>query len=276
MNETLNPDKTETVSVMIVDDEAHARARIRQLLEHKQGVQVIGEAVDGFAAVELIQNLRPQIVFLDVQMPGRDGFEVLRLLGNNAPSIVFVTAFNEYAIKAFEFNAIDYVLKPIDRHRFENAVNRACQRIEQVKRDSTDDSTPAGNLDLDSDPSAIGQAGLIDGPSKSQRLLVKTQGVYRIVDVNQIQWIEAADKYVRLHTSDQVFTCRHTMRELETNLDQDLFVRVHRSSIVNIAAIAEIQPHFHGDFKIVLTDQTVLTLSRSYRPTFESKFHNKL
>ena len=274
MNNTVEPNSVGNISVLIVDDEAHARNRVRQLLSTHESVSVVGEAKDGFEAVDLVQKLQPDVVFLDVQMPGRDGFDVLKQLHDSMPAIVFVTAFDEYAIKAFEFNAIDYVLKPIDRQRFDEALGRAIERI-QFQRDINGESQ---SQLADADPVSIApDAGLIDGPtSNNQRLLVKTQGVYRIVEVCNILWIEAADKYVHLHTPDQMFTCRHTMRELESKLNSNMFVRVHRSSIVNIDAIAEIQPHFHGDFKIVLNNQTVLTLSRSYRQAFESKFHNKL
>ena len=272
MNKALEPSSISHVNVLIVDDEAHARSRVRQLLENRDSLSITGEAKDGFEAVEMINQCHPDVIFLDVQMPGRDGFEVIRHLGDYIPAIVFVTAFDEYAIKAFDCNAIDYVLKPIDRQRFDEAVDRVFERVQQRKK--IDSGSVSDSILKDSN---IAQAGLIDSSaSKNQRLLVKTQGIYRIIEVSQLLWIEAADKYVRLHTQDQVFTCRHTMRELESKLDPSSFVRIHRSSIVNIEAIAEIQPHFHGDFKIVLSNQTVLTLSRSYRQTFESKFHNKL
>lgn len=250
----------EKLHVIIVDDEPHVRRRILLLLQDTRAIDVIGECANGVEAVTSIAELRPDIVFLDIQMPGLDGFDVLRSLPPELiPVIVFVTAFDRYAIKAFEVNAVDYVLKPIDRERFGVAVGRAIDRAKQQRKDRSPESNRVRQF-------------LHDYQQPCQRLLVKVRGSHHVLNVPEINWIEAADKYVRLHTDSESFLCRQTMNEMETKLVQSGFVRIHRSTLVNLRSIKEVKPNLHGDYKIVLNGGAVLALSRSYKPGFDSQF----
>ena len=242
------------ISVLVVDDEPLARERLRTLLEEEADVTVVGECASGRAAVRAIQERRPDLVFLDIQMPGIDGFGVLEALGpSRAPAIVFVTAYDQYALKAFEVHALDYLLKPFDRERFAATLDRARAAV-QLRAGGTHDAGLAALL-----------AEFAARRRAADRLLVRSGGKERLIPVEEVDWFEAAGNYVRLHVGRERHLLRETMCHLETRLDAERFVRIHRSTIVNLARVQEMEPYFHGDYIVRLKDGRTLTLSRTFR-----------
>jgi two-component system, LytTR family, response regulator len=240
-----------TLRVLIVDDESVARRRVRRLLAAEPDVAVIGECGDGASAMTTIVAERPDLVFLDVQMPERDGFEVLQAIPTpELPAILFVTAYDRYALRAFDVHAIDFLLKPFTRERFRIALTRARERLERRDRD-------AGLAAL--------AASLRERPRYLSRVPVRTAGRIVLVDLTTVDWLEAADNYVRLHVHSREYLLRETLAALEAQLDPDRFARIHRSAIVQIDRIVELHPATHGDFDVLLRDGTRLTLSRTWR-----------
>lgn len=243
-----------TIRTLIVDDEPLARERLRTLLADEPDVAVVGECGNGREALRAITEQRPDLVFLDVQMPELDGFEVLRRLGGTgAPAIVFVTAYDQYALRAFDVHALDYLLKPFDRERFGNTLRRVRVELQRSAAGVLDDRVKRLLLALDRKTQF------------DQRLAIKSGGRISFVPTEEIEWIEAADNYVRLHTESGVHLLRSTMNEIEERLDPDQFVRIHRSAMVRIARIREIQPWFNGEYVVILRDGTKRTSSRGYR-----------
>jgi two-component system LytT family response regulator len=233
---------------LIVDDEAPARERLRRLLAGLEEVQVIGEARDGLQAVELIGSQRPDLVLLDIQMPGLDGFSVLQAL-DEPPAIIFVTAYDEYAIRAFEVHALDYLLKPFSRERLEQAIGRARQAL-------------AGELDF-----AARLGPLLEGLAAEgrylARLAVHDRDRIRVLDAEEIDWIGIEEEQVMVHVGDQVYPIRRTLSELEARLDPDRFFRAHRSALVNLDRVQEIIPWFKGSHILRLTTGAEVDLSRA-------------
>lgn len=238
---------TQTIRVLIVDDEELARARIRGLLKAFDDLECVGEAENGLQAVEKIRDFKPDLVFLDIQMPGMDGFEVLAAL-DDVPLIVFATAYDEYALKAFEVNSVDYLLKPIEKERFAAAVERARELL-------------SGD-DLGREIERI--AGLVRSRGVD-RLPVQKGKKIILVDHSDIVWIEASEGLVFVHTADQRLLANTTMAELEARLDPATFFRTHRSSIVNLNHVVEIVPWFGGKYKVVVddADRSEVVLSRA-------------
>jgi len=248
-----------TLRVLIVDDEPLVRSGIRRVLAAEQGVEIAGEARHGLEALERIRSLKPDLVFLDVQMPELDGIGVVRALERDAlPGIVFVTAYDRYAVEAFELHAIDYLLKPFDDDRLRAALARARERL----------SRPAP--DLAARLAELTELLRRDGQPLS-RFLVKTGSRSVLVNAADVDWIEAADNYVRLHAGGARHVLRMTMKELEARLDPASFVRVHRSAIVNLARVAHLEPVPSGDQEIVLKSGQRVVLSRRYRESFERR-----
>jgi len=240
-----------TIRILIVDDESVARRRIRRLLAAEHDAAVIGECGDGDSAIAAIAAERPDLVFLDVQMPERDGFAVLQAIPPPAlPAILFVTAYDRYALRAFDVHAIDFLLKPFTRERFRIAVARARERLARRDRD-------AGLAAL--------AASLRDRQRYLTRLPVRTGSRIVLVDLATVDWLEAADNYVRLHVQTREYLVRETLSSLEAQLDPDRFARIHRSAIVQIDRIVELHPATHGDFDVLLRDGSRLTLSRRWR-----------
>ncbi|MEP6763108.1 MAG: LytTR family DNA-binding domain-containing protein [Gemmatimonadaceae bacterium] len=266
------------VRVLVVDDESLARQRLRRLLQAEPDVEVIGEASTGREAVQSISELRPDIVCLDVQMPELDGFGVLRELGDGPlPLVLFVTAYDEHALRAFDVHAVDYVLKPVDADRFRTAFQRARTQIQQssaanrlgellatVRRVSDGSPTPAP---MNGTPAATNGAA----SSFSSRILVKHDGRMFFVKVGEIDWIEADRNYVRLHVGKVSHTIRERISHLEESLDPRLFARIHRSTIVNLNRVKEMQQWFSGDYVVILDNGTRLRLSRHYRDRVEKQ-----
>ncbi|HEU5220126.1 MAG TPA: LytTR family DNA-binding domain-containing protein [Gemmatimonadales bacterium] len=248
-----------SLSVLLVDDEPLARERLRALLDQEPDLRIAGECASGRTAVKAIQEKRPDLVFLDVQMPGLDGFGVVEQIGaGRMPAIVFVTAFDQYALKAFEVHAIDYLLKPFDRERFQATLAHARESIR----------LRAGGVDR-------AMTALLDSLAArrryADRLLVKLSGKERLVPVDEVDWLEAAGNYVRIHAGGERLLLRETMASLEERLDPDRFARIHRSTIVNLERVKELEPWFHGDYVVRLKDGQKLTRSRSHRPRLLQK-----
>jgi two-component system LytT family response regulator len=251
---------------LIVDDEPLAREWLRTQVERDPEVEVVGEAGDGFKAVMAIEDLVPDLVFLDIQMPGLDGFGVLETLaGKDLPSIVFVTAFDHYAVRAFDVHALDYILKPFGFERVRLALSRVKGQRLNAAAAGVQENLIALLQDL-----------------KVQRmfnewLLLKNDGKRSFLRVNEIDWIEASRNNVILHCGKQAHVFHETMQGMEDRLDPGKFLRVHRSTIVNIERIKELEPWFNGEFAITLKDGSKLTMSSTYRSRlrdFENTFGN--
>jgi two-component system LytT family response regulator len=242
------------IRTLIVDDEPLARERLRSLLEAEPDIEIVGECRDGREAVETIRKIGPDLVFLDVQIPELDGFGVLETLGaDRAPVIVFVTAYDQYALQAFEVHAVDYLLKPFDQDRFQKALARARTAVARDQRGELNERLLALLQDL-----KVPQGYL-------ERLVVKSSGRLFFLRTDEIDWIESSGNYVCLHVAGESHLLRETMTGLEGRLEPNRFVRIHRTAIVNIDRIKELQPLFHGEYQVILRDGTQLTLSRGYR-----------
>jgi len=262
--------------VLIVDDEAFARQRLRRLLTELQDIEVVGEAANGREAVALITQHDPDVVLLDVQMPRVDGFGVLRALDGPAPLVIFVTAFDEHAVAAFNVHAFDYILKPVDPARFADAIARARAQIEQstiaerhAKLVAFLDASPGAPTRDVAVPAA--ESATASGRAPLDRLLVKEEGKMYFVPVGEIDWIEAFGNYARLHTGPRTHLIRETMSTLERALDVRRFARIHRSTIVNLDRIRQMDLWGSGDYMVRLADGTQLKLSRWYRDRLEAR-----
>jgi two-component system LytT family response regulator len=240
-----------SIRALVVDDEPLARRAIRRFLGKHVGVDVIGECGDGESAVRAIRERKPDLVFLDVQMPELDGFQVLREVGaNQMPVTIFVTAYERYALRAFDANAIDYLLKPVGKERFERALTRAKQRI-------------AGELKYDELHRIVSSLERLAAPQTyPDRLAIPKQGRVLFVATKDIDWIEAEGNYVRLHEGNREHEFRETLTGLEEKLNPAEFLRIHRSTIVNVQRIKEIQAWFHGHHRVLLENGTELRMSR--------------
>lgn len=244
---------------LIVDDEPPSRLRLQQLLGAIPSVTIVGEARTGVEAVEAIGRLRPDLVFLDVVMPGGDAFDVLDQLEWLPPAIVFVTAFEAHAVRAFETDAIDYLLKPVEAHRLELAVRRAQEEV--AEPDDLIDAR-AGRL-----------TAVVNADSRPlERLAVRVGRRIKLVRVAEVECIEAAGNYINVCTPDAVHVVRESLQRLEARLDAAVFVRIHRSTIVNTRRVSEIEPHLHGDYVVRLESGRRVILSRTFRPNLRGRF----
>jgi two-component system LytT family response regulator len=248
------------IRTLIVDDEPLARERLSALLAGESDMEVIGQARDGEEALTAIQDHSPDLVFLDVQMPQMNGFEVIEAVGSDKmPLVIFVTAYDQHALKAFQVRALDYLLKPFDRERFTDALQRARKQIEREETGDLGRRLLALVKDLRKDQ------------PKSDRLVVKSGGRLFFLRTDEIDWIEAAGNYVRLHLGEDSHLFRETMNNMEARLDGRRFVRIHRSRIVNTDRIKELQPWFNGEYVVVLQNGARLTLSRGYREKLQER-----
>jgi two-component system LytT family response regulator len=244
----------ERIRALIVDDEPLAREGLRRLLEEDHEVECVGECADGPSAVQAVREKLPDLLFLDVQMPEMDGFEVLRSLDESTlPMVIFVTAFEEHAIHAFEVHALDYLLKPPDPQRFREAVARAKAELQHRGRKAVISRI-------------LGMLGSLRPASAgTDRIMLKSGGRITFLRVEEIEWVEAQGDYVCLHTPGKKHLLREKISVLEEQLSPAQFLRIHRSTIVNVNRIKEMQPLYHGDYAVLLQDGTRLTLSRSFR-----------
>jgi len=248
------PALAQKIRTLVVDDEPVARARVLSLLQEEPDIEIIGECESGPEAISRIEAASPDLVFLDIQMPQMDGLQLSRALGDRMPAVVFVTAYDEYALRAFEVHALDYVLKPFSAERFKSALTHARQHLSKRPSPGTRESAP----------------------ERRDRLVIKSSGRIYFVRTNDIEWCEAAGNYVRLHVGAQTHLVRGTMGYIEAQLDPRQFVRVHRSTIVNVDRIQELRSSFNGEYIITLHDKTRLTLSRGYRDGLQTRLGKAL
>ena len=253
------------IRVVIADDEPLARERLRQLLESEDEIEVIAECTDGALAVVAIEEHKPDLVFLDVQMPELDGFEVLANISPAVrPSVIFVTAYDQFALRAFDVHAVDYLLKPFDRDRLQAALRRALERIRQKQTGDVNARLSALLAEVRSESKYI------------ERLAIKASGRVVLLKVEDVDWVEAADNYVNLHAGSEAHLHRETMTSLEGRLPPNKFMRISRSTIVNVDRIKELQPLFHGEYAVILRNGTRLTLSRGYRDKLQQLLGNAI
>lgn len=244
----------ERIRALLVDDEPLARQKLRTLLASETDIKVVGECDNGVAAVEMVLRLHPDLIFLDIQMPGLDGFETLEAFGPDwVGAVIFVTAHDKHAIQAFEVHALDYVLKPFDRKRFQHALARARRHIELNR-------TGQVNRQL---------LSLLEERKEQKRIVVRNAGHILIVRCEEIDWVGAEGNYVNLHVGNNSYLHRETVSKMEARLDRRIFARIHRSTIVNVERIKKLRPLFHGDYEVTLTSGARLNLSRSYRAQLE-------
>ena len=232
------------IRAVVVDDEPLARSSLKLLLRRDPEVELVGECKSGMEALAEIRRKKPELVFLDVQMPECDGFDVLEQLGSEMPpALVFVTAYDQYALRAFEAGVLDYLLKPFDNARFERALNRAKERIEQRK----------------------------ETPRKIERLAIKNAGQVLFQKISEIDWVEAADYYVCLHVGTKTHLLRRSMSDVDQELEQAAFCRIHRSAIVNLERVRQLEISEDGGTDVVLNSGTRLRLSRRYRKDLQAR-----
>ena len=242
------------IRTLVADDEPIARARMLALLRDEPDIEVIGECATGPQAMSAIERTSPDLVFLDIQMPQIDGLTLARTLGRTMPAVVFVTAYDEYALGAFEVHALDYLLKPYSADRFKSALVHARQHLGARQKSG---SPPAPY-------------------ERRDRLVIKSSGRIYFVRTRDIDWCEANGNYVRLHVGAQTHLVRGTMAHIESQLDHEQFIRIHRSTIVNVDRIQELHSSFGGEYVVLLHDKTRLTLSRGYREGLQAKLGKTL
>lgn len=248
-----------SIRCLVVDDEPLGRDRIVTLLKSIPEAELVGTCNDGAEAVERIGELSPDLLFLDVQMPELDGFGVLAALPQDArPEVIFVTAHDQYALKAFEVHAQDYLLKPFDADRFVEAFARAAERINARRPNSVNAQLQALLEDMEKQR------------TRKTRIPIKTDGRVMLLPVEEIDWVESSDNYVKIHANKAVYTVRQTLQNMEQSLSPADFVRVHRGSLVNVSRIREIQPWFNGEYVVLLRDGTQVKTSRGYRGRLEA------
>lgn len=252
------------IRVLIVDDEPLGRTLIRRMLDAHKEVEIVGEATSGSEAVAAIETETPDLVFLDVQMPETDGFAVLETVKGKQPAIIFVTAYDEYAVRAFETGALDYLLKPYDRKRFEQAFERAARQIQNQKETAVGEQI----LSLLSETKS---------PEKYiERFIIKASGRIFFLKAEEVVWISSEGNYVLLHTPPKNHIFRETISSLEQKLNPHKFRRINRSAIVNLDFVRELQPWFRGDHKVILQDGTELKLSHRFRQNLNQNFGGSL
>src|SRR5689334_1968597 len=253
------------IRALIVDDEPLARRRIRSLLAHDSSVDVIGECSDGLKAVTAISELTPDLVFLDVQMPAMDGFEVIQTIGpEQMPTVIFVTAYDQYALKAFEVNALDYLLKPFDRSRFQKTLERAKTMITRLQNGDVNHQLLSLLADLRR------EQGTLD------RFIIKSGGRVVFLRVEEIDWMRTVGNYVRLQVGRDSHLMRETMTAMEAKLNPDRFMRIHRSTIVNLDRVREVQPWAKGEYVVIMRDGTRLIMSRRYRERLNEQLNKPI
>lgn len=278
------------IKTLVIDDEPAARRSIRLLLDHDPDIEVVGEAASGSAAVRLIRKERPDLVFLEVQMPEMDGFTVLASLGDcPAPAVVFVTAHDRHALQAFEVGAVDYLLKPFADERFWAAVRRAKteivrRQIDVIGHKLTDfvdylkTGAPALAAPSPASPTVPADAPAAQAPETitRDRILLKAGGEIFFLKAEEIDWIEAEGDYMKFHARGRVHLLRETMGSLEDRLDPKRFIRIHRSTIVNIDRVKKLSPTFAGEYVVILHDGAKLRLSRGYHERLQELLRNTL
>ncbi len=263
------------IRVVVVDDEPVARAGVQKLLRGDPEIEIVGEAGNGRDAVALIQRVEPDLVLLDIQMPELNGFEVLAAIGSqNAPVIVFITAYDQFALKAFEVRALDYLLKPFEDERFRVVMQRAKEEVRRGKHSELTDRLESLLTEYTTGAGRTDAAG--DHRGYVGRILVREGGTVSFQPVDGIDWIEAADYYAKLHVGDTIQLVRYTMNELEKQLDPRRFVRIHRSAIVNVTRVKEIRVDYQNHHVVILHNGKRVPLSRRRRDALEGVMQGSL
>ncbi len=254
------------IRAIIIDDEPLALEKIRRFAEREPDVSIVDSCFNGRNALVSIQRHQPDLLFLDIQMPGMTGFELLsHLPSSQLPGTIFITAYDEFALRAFEFHALDYLLKPFNRERFTASLSHARSILSSQK--NSDDTQKQVRMMLES----------VRHPKADiERVIVKSNGRILVLNLADIEWMEAAGNYVQLHSGSETYLIRETMNALESRLPSAAFIRIHRSTIVNIAMIKELQPYFNGEYKVILKNNAQLMMSRGYRDRFVSVFGKPL
>jgi len=249
------------IHAVVADDELLARQKLRQLLREESGVDVVGESASATETIELVRVAQPDLLFLDIRMPGMDGFDVVGALssepGINLPRIIFTTAYDSYALRAFEIHAVDYLLKPFTLERLHSALETARQQLQAAKQ------TPARD-----------DAAQSNGDRYTKRIVFKSRGRILFLAVSDIRWIAAEENYVRICTQSETHLLRETMSRIEERLDPRVFLRVHRSSIVNLQYVKEVRTDEDGEFVVVLANGQKVAMSRSYRSRIQGWLHH--
>jgi len=249
------------IRVLVVDDEPLARRGIRQLLDSETDFEIVGECKNGREAVSALEKLSPELIFLDIQMPLLDGFSFIEKVGaQNLPEIVFVTAYDEYAIRAFEINALDYLLKPVDPERFQKTLERVREQIKNKQPRQMEQKLAA----------LLENLKLPESEKYLERIAIKENGRVTFLNIDEILWISSEGNYVGLHTKGETHLLRETMDAIERKLDSRKFLRLRRSTIVRIEQIKELYPLFNGEFEVVLKNGTRLASSRRYRKNLDA------
>jgi two-component system LytT family response regulator len=244
------------IRTLVVDDEPIARARVVSLLRLEEDIEVVGECATGSQAMSAIESTSPDLLFLDIQMPEVNGLDLARSIqSNGTPAVVFVTAYDEYALRAFEVHALDYLLKPFSAERFRSALGHAREHVSQRRKVGRPAPPPQPH----------------SNSGQRNRLMIKASGRIHFVRMADIDWCEAQGNYVRVHAGAQEHLVRDTMSHLESELDPQQFVRIHRSTIVNVDRILEMQSSFNGEYVVLLRSGTRLTLSRGYRDSIQAR-----
>jgi two-component system LytT family response regulator len=264
---------TEVLRLMIIDDEPLAREGLRLRLRHEENVVMVGEFADARVALRAILEDAPDVLLLDVEMSSFDGFALVEQLGPNAPAVIFISAHEQHALRAFRVRAIDYLLKPVDQSMLHESLTRAREYLARLRKGEVVDDMrlQVGKLmqQLDTSsaiaPKEYRNVGAVEANSDDQRIPVRVDGVIRFVEANGIEWIEASGDVVKLHAAGATHSVRKSLGEMAAMLPASKFLRIHRSVIVNVAAVRELQPWFHGEYLVILRDGTQLKLSRSYR-----------
>ncbi|MDQ4121087.1 MAG: LytTR family DNA-binding domain-containing protein [Acidobacteriota bacterium] len=247
------------IRALIVDDEPFARERVRRLLSEENDIEIVGEAGDGESAIEEIKKQKPDLLLLDVQMPGKNGFQVLEnLKPEESPIVIFLTAFDQYAVRAFESAALDYLLKPFDEERFAKSVERARATFRQTRQ------AKERQVENPSEIETEASASLSTEEKYLERIIIRTGGRVLFRSADEIDWIEAYGNYVRLHIGEKKYLLRETLAGFEIKLDPSKFVRVHRSAIVQIARIREARKNLSGSYELILQNGEQLTMSRRF------------
>ena len=250
---------TAKIRTLVVDDEPIARARVVSLLREEADIEVVAECSNGTQAVSAIEATAPELLFVDIQMPEIDGLDLARTIQSNGAAVVFVTAYDEYALRAFEVHALDYLLKPFSAERFRSALGHAREHVAQRRASGQPDAGRDGGV-----------------ATRRSRVMIKSSGRIHFVRMAEIDWCDAAGNYVRVHVGTQEYLVRDTMSHLESQLDPNQFMRIHRSTIVNVDRIQEMQSSFNGEYVILLRGGTRLTLSRGYREAIQSRLGKPL
>jgi two-component system LytT family response regulator len=252
------------IRVVIIDDEPLGRQKLRRLLRSEADVEIVGEFDGGGETVHELRRLSPDLLFLDIQMPERDGFTILKQMGgHNIPHVIFVTAYDQYALRAFEIHASDYLLKPFDRQRFHRSLQHVREDIQKSKTRTVDDRLIALLEDLKA------------SREFPDRLAVKSGGHVHFVRTGELDYIQSAGNYIRLHVGSKSYLLRETMNDIQTKLNPQQFVRIHRSTMVNIESVKELQPWFGGSYVVILNNGTRLNMSRAFRSDLSSTILGK-